>query len=984
KRMDLLETHGVRSPFEAESEQSDKRLEKLMLHRNRWDRFSFDFAFKFSQHVVIPTERMRNSTSVKENGDMAWRNRWCYGLYRIRCHDGTPALCVKINSGRYSHCMHTVCCSNLALRLSPVQKTKIRLVSHIKACQEVRDMNSPIENRAPALSFMKGESRADAPSTKTHPPRPPCLGSVTVHNGSPGDQTQINPGNEYRSIIFEGQGRVNQLGGMFINGRPLPYETRLRIVQLANNGVRPCDISRQLKVSHGCVSKILQRYNETGSVSPGATGGARKSRSNIQADKISTTRRNEIECTGPTNRLQSKENHHSRQFRQNTSRKFSSSLSAQSTTSFEWPEEMSSRFTSAKEGQAEVGYVDTPGDVEETACIRSTRPSDQCTSGAIDLRTSYCLKSHTLEQLTKITEEDEFTVHHMEFQENSSPQGFANEETNLQIISSPSIECQGAGDFIHTSPLSTKFAYKEISSSAKHDAANTHNGEETRTIRCSKMEPKKFFNIIIPSPKPHFPEFSPQHEEEELAIIGAPGNHQNAKRQCYGEDVMQSEALGEGIKGHQEFQYPASLNYSVSRLKGDECAESRQNVVAETSASQLEVAMIEPQDEYSHEETSPADSRVVDPSLAASVGRRNRTTFSEKQKWPSNGHTIQIYKCVNTSPRVPIYQNARYSIQITISVRRCLNGSSFSGLNTQIVASELMSANWDGLSLSVYHSLMVEYWTVCGRLVLRNQFVVIIVAFLEDLFTQSVWFSNRRARWRKQLVMAQETGQQPAATVESPNIKSTLPPYKSPDAFQTWSGDRWPYWISRTPDKTRNTFSVHDLLPTGLIPLPRSPEPLPTISTLRPTQGSTDTQAPNFAQHPLFPKPRFTVPFVGMHVPFQPSHIDLGPFSANISHQDLQLSPAQYPHRISDSEKPSLSEFAKADNSVRTPLFDREDKSNLIKIQPTLSSTQWLMAQGFFTRMALAALQPLREREIQGVHETVKPNVPSALPRPPS
>ncbi|KAM7540084.1 hypothetical protein Aperf_G00000043973 [Anoplocephala perfoliata] len=80
------------------------------------------------------------------------------------------------------------------------------------------------------------------------------------------------------SIIFEGQGRINQLGGMFINGRPLPYKTRLRIVQMSRNGVRPCDISRQLKVSHGCVSKILQRFHETGSVSPGATGGARKNR----------------------------------------------------------------------------------------------------------------------------------------------------------------------------------------------------------------------------------------------------------------------------------------------------------------------------------------------------------------------------------------------------------------------------------------------------------------------------------------------------------------------------------------------------------------------------------------------------------------------------------------------------------------------------------------------------------------------------------
>lgn len=69
---------------------------------------------------------------------------------------------------------------------------------------------------------------------------------------------------------------TNKLGGKYLNGKALPMSVRREILRMYLNGEKPCEISRKIQASRGCVSKLLKKYRETKSIMPAKVGGSKK------------------------------------------------------------------------------------------------------------------------------------------------------------------------------------------------------------------------------------------------------------------------------------------------------------------------------------------------------------------------------------------------------------------------------------------------------------------------------------------------------------------------------------------------------------------------------------------------------------------------------------------------------------------------------------------------------------------------------------
>lgn len=71
---------------------------------------------------------------------------------------------------------------------------------------------------------------------------------------------------------------TNLYGRPYCPGRPLSMAERRRIIDLHMSGMKVNAISKSLCISHGCVSKIISRYRQTGILSPASSPEQRRTR----------------------------------------------------------------------------------------------------------------------------------------------------------------------------------------------------------------------------------------------------------------------------------------------------------------------------------------------------------------------------------------------------------------------------------------------------------------------------------------------------------------------------------------------------------------------------------------------------------------------------------------------------------------------------------------------------------------------------------
>uniref|UniRef100_A0A914LK89 Paired domain-containing protein n=1 Tax=Meloidogyne incognita TaxID=6306 RepID=A0A914LK89_MELIC len=97
----------------------------------------------------------------------------------------------------------------------------------------------------------------------------------TLGRGTLGSQ-YVGPAVHWAARKYASGRGTNLYGRSYCPGRPLSMEERAKIIQLFHGGMKVNAISKQLCISHGCVSKIITRFRETGNLMPSSHSECRR------------------------------------------------------------------------------------------------------------------------------------------------------------------------------------------------------------------------------------------------------------------------------------------------------------------------------------------------------------------------------------------------------------------------------------------------------------------------------------------------------------------------------------------------------------------------------------------------------------------------------------------------------------------------------------------------------------------------------------
>ncbi|EPB76937.1 paired box' domain protein [Ancylostoma ceylanicum] len=125
---------------------------------------------------------------------------------------------------------------------------------------------------APRLTTEVPEDNDVLPETVTDSTKPE---DVRKPRRKGRDTISTAGGTKLTKMAFLG---TNLYGRPYCPGRPLSMAERRRIIELHMSGMKVNAISKTLCISHGCVSKIISRYRQTGILSPASSPEQRRTR----------------------------------------------------------------------------------------------------------------------------------------------------------------------------------------------------------------------------------------------------------------------------------------------------------------------------------------------------------------------------------------------------------------------------------------------------------------------------------------------------------------------------------------------------------------------------------------------------------------------------------------------------------------------------------------------------------------------------------